>query len=196
MSGEKVEGGDIQRLIAVNQAAEKRLRSVETQAPRVTSSVQTSGVAATAGTVPVANGSGGVAWSAHSGREVPGGYGQVTSPKATAGDVTSITVVGDGVTAMFVEGFSGAVSSNGAAGTATRLSIWDGAGGTGTQYALSEFHAGGVSYEGTPAPKARVPAFPGSRTFYLYLSTAAGTPNAYAAANCPAFLRATWAAGA
>lgn len=126
------------------------------------------------------------------GAELSGGYGQITANTSGAGDKISITVVGDGVTPVMLEGHARSATST-TASSQIILQIWDGPGATGSMYmetvTIEEGATGGVPV----IIKRRVPAWVGPRTFYLYLNNTLGTPGIQAAANAPAYLRATWA---
>lgn len=112
---------------------------------------------------------------------------------SAAQDITSITVVGDGVTPIIIEWGIGQVQTSGVV-MQVIAAIWDGAGATGTRYTRQ-----GVL---EPAASVSVYAFfgssqrithSGSKTFYLHLSTTAGTADPIISSTQPAYLRARWA---
>lgn len=116
-----------------------------------------------------------------------------TSGYSGNGDVASITVVGDGVNDVIVEWSVPDIQSSGVAATDVRTRIWDGASGTGTQYAEVAIDSTGAGYKHNGNGFCRVSAWSGSRTFYLHLSASAGTPSSTTSSTAPATLIARWA---
>lgn len=132
-----------------------------------------------------------------SGGQVIGGYKEAVADVA-AGDVLSMSVIGDGITPMNIR--VGAMTQNTTATfpVANIFEVWDGAGGTGVRYAESRIPitTGLSAYPlAHPIQDAIIPAFSGPKTVYLRLTASAGTPSVAALANRKAFIRATWAPG-
>lgn len=132
-----------------------------------------------------------------SGREVTGGYAQLTANSNGAGDKIAITIVGNGVNAVMLEGWCQAVSSTGGFSLPNEiyLQIWDGpslSGGTMVSQAVSSNYQSGEMQH--LACRRRINAFNGSKTFYLTVNneTLGNTPLLQATAGSPAFIRATW----
>jgi hypothetical protein len=129
------------------------------------------------------------------GEQVAGGFQTATSDSSGQGDKLSMTVVGDGVTPIQLEGYGHAITT-GAAGTALHYSIWDGAGGTGNILARELTNVAGATYAEPLNPKNVIAPFTGSKTFYMFLVAAAGTPSAVETSlTTRRWLRATWAPG-
>lgn len=128
------------------------------------------------------------------GRELFSGYSEITSGGAGAGDKGSISIVGDGSTAVHVDMWAACMLTTGAGGTAVTLRLCDAASGGGNVLTLTEIHAAHASYEAPCTAKVRLPAFSGSKSVYANLQNAAGTPQLVVGATYPALLRATWAA--
>lgn len=125
------------------------------------------------------------------GRELFNGYVEGTSDSAGAGDKLTLPVIGDGVTPVVVSGQLVA-SSSGAAGTTIQPMIRDAAAGAGTLYYRRIVTSPAVSYLMNCDVGARVPAFSGSKTFYLYLDNSAGTPTAHGNSTNTRTLYARW----
>jgi len=122
------------------------------------------------------------------GKELTGGYAErVTDALAQAAgiDICSITVTGDGVTPVILEG---SVRQADRSTDFQFFQIRDGAGGTGTIYASCIVR----SLSATVYAKQRIAAFSGVKTFYWRAETpSAGNYSIYA--SPPMWLRATWA---
>lgn len=125
------------------------------------------------------------------GRHLFNGYTSVSADSAGGGDKMSITVIGNGINDVDVSG-SGKIATSGGAGFSSRLGIFDGAGGTGTEYARGEHTQSAANYASTHHFSAKAAAFSGSKTFYAYLATGSGTPTLYATGIGKAELRAKW----
>jgi hypothetical protein len=120
------------------------------------------------------------------------GISSVTSNFNGPGDITSITVQGDGSTAVLIEHSGAAMRTSAAAGNTVSIATRDGSGGSGTQYGSAAGTNAGANYSMSCFGRTRVAAFSGAKTFYTYLSAAAGTPTVDAAATYPFLLRASW----
>lgn len=116
------------------------------------------------------------------------GHSQVTSDHAGSGTVASITVTGDGVTPMWLEGYCYACTSSGAIDTEVRLDLLDGS--TVLQSSREQMHTPDAKVH--LAPRVRVAAWSGSKTFNLNVENSNGTPTACALGTAPAFIRGTW----
>lgn len=125
--------------------------------------------------------------------QVSGGYDESTADVAGAGDKLSITVTGNNATPMFVMASVHTGSSSGAL-TVNRAAIRDGAGGTGTVYDNALFTQHAAGYGGDLILFGAVPAFSGSKTFYLNISSTGAGLTAYGTVR-PTTLRAIWAPG-
>jgi hypothetical protein len=109
-------------------------------------------------------------------------------------DVCSVTVVGDGIGYYMIDGYAAAVSASIASSTQVFLCIRDAAYNAGTGaggenvLAVAYSQLGGV-WQVVCLPKARVPAWTGSKTLYLNVGSNQGLATCYADPSYPAFLR-------
>jgi len=108
-----------------------------------------------------------------------------------AGDLPSLTVIGDGVGTYLVEYWATAMCSSGPAATLVYVQIFDAAGGGGTCYTSAYAHTIGAGTDHLCYCKAYIPAWTGSKTLYPRLNDSAGTPTLAAAATYPAVLSVT-----
>lgn len=130
------------------------------------------------------------------GRQLFGGYSQVTAnvgPTAGSTDVTSASVIGDGVNAVLIEHGAQYLLTSGGAGSALRARLYDGAAATGTKYNEVLLSSPASGFGVNPSYAVRVAAFSGAKTFYANAQTDAGNVTIGAAATSPASLRITWA---
>jgi len=135
------------------------------------------------------------------GQEVASGYAALTSTVSatttTFQNIVSITVTGDNVNPMMLEGFIPSVSAASSSGTVVRM-IDDAV----KVLAASQYGASSQNW-GSHNFRAKVAAFSGSKTFRLQIADAGGGGTSYAAADSGAgltyagsvgstFIRATW----
>lgn len=128
------------------------------------------------------------------GRELFGGTSSRTSSLSAAGDVHSNTVVGDGITSVAVDHGARYMGTTAGAAALLSLNLYDGASGSGTQYAGISMSNIGAGYALPASFVTRLAAFSGSKTFYVNLSVNSGTPSLTAASTTPSTVRYTWAA--
>lgn len=123
------------------------------------------------------------------GEQVAAGYNQSTSSSAGAGNKASITVAGDGITPMKLT--SNMEVSTSADGTHI-VEIRDNV--TNLTRTSASVPVVGGNRNASHRPEITVPAFTGSKTFHLYVTSTEGSPTA-GGDQSPTFLRATWEPG-
>ena len=132
---------------------------------------------------------GGVKWQMGIGTQA--GYGALTTD-STAGDAISFAVTGDGVTPVLIKARFGVGTTS--AATTIGIRIRDGSGGGGAQYAYWQQPLAGAGSIYTDDIECVIPAWSGSKTFYLRMD-GSGTVTMYGASVLRCWMRAVWAPG-
>jgi hypothetical protein len=128
------------------------------------------------------------------GRELFGGSASLTTSTSPAGDIVSVTVIGDGVTPVIISASGQSMMSSAAAGTSVNTAIYDAASRGGTMITRVAVTSPGANYELPGAiPFVRVAAFSGSKSYFWSVAASAGTASFNAAATYPSQMTAQWA---
>lgn len=125
------------------------------------------------------------------GQQLVGGFQKITSDASPAATLATLTIDGDGITPVRIEGVSAAIRTTGAAGTAMSAKLKDG----GSAFAIAAWHTAGVNYESNVNLAGYLEPFTGTKTITFTIEAAAGTITAAAGVTYPTALRATWAPG-